>query len=51
MLTEFSEESNLMLKFGFEGELEPLFAKFRNKKEYDLFYNTLYLEAQSQDTR
>ena len=49
MLAEFSEENNLMLKFGFENEDEPLFVQFRNKKEYEMFYNTLYIEAQNQD--
>ena len=49
VLEEISEEPNLMARLQFENEDEPIFIKFKLKREYELFINTIYLESDHRD--
>lgn len=44
-LEEVAEEGNLMMRLSLENEEDPSIFKFKLKKDYDLFLNTIYLSA------
>ena len=46
ILAELVEEDNLMVRLQFQQEEEPVFVKFKGKREYDNFLNTIMSESQ-----
>ena len=45
VLEEIMEEPNLMLRLALQGEDEPVFVKFKFRKDYDNFINAIYVES------